>query len=165
MRRASTDTIALHGGPRPSVRAPRRRYDPNSNTMPPFWLASTQARQRCPRDRTHRARDRLPATTHTAFGHKPRDVQQPRGPPEADDRPLHKSPPSAEDYARRDPGTWSSAAPPPQARRYGESRSAWEARRPEPGAKPMLPCTSLISCKKTSSAFQASPSNYESMSA
>ena len=49
-------------------------------------------------------------------------------------RSTKKPPPSAEDYARRDPGTWSSAAPPPQARRYGESRSAWEARRPKPGA-------------------------------
>ena len=49
-------------------------------------------------------------------------------------RSTKKPPPAAEDYARRDPGTWSSAAPPPQARRYGESRSAWEARRPKPGS-------------------------------
>ena len=49
-------------------------------------------------------------------------------------RSTKKPPPPAEDYARRDPGTWSSAAPPPQARRYGESRSAWEARRPKAGA-------------------------------
>ena len=49
-------------------------------------------------------------------------------------RSTKKPPPAAEDYARRDPGSWSSAAPPPQARRYGESRSAWEARRPKAGS-------------------------------
>ena len=86
-----------------------------------------------------RRRTALPARPHASPAGCPRphtsespSTQRPRGTTMIG-RSTKKPPPSAEDYARRDPGSWSSAAPPPQARRYGESRSAWEARRPKAG--------------------------------
>ena len=56
-----------------------------------------------------------------------------------------KKPPLDEDYKRRDWGEVRARADGPlQARRYGESRSAWEARRPRlqamnAGAAPYVP--------------------------
>ena len=101
-----------------------------------------QTKALMPKAGRRRRRLALPARPHASHAGCPRphtsespSTQRPRGTPrEMIGRSTKKPPPSAEDYARRDPGTWSSAAPAPQARRYGESRSAWEARRPKPGA-------------------------------
>ena len=100
-----------------------------------------QTKALMPKAGRRRRRLALPARPHASRAGCPRphtsespSTTQPRGTTEMIGRSTKKPPPSAEDYARRDPGSWSSAAPPPQARRYGESRSAWEARRPKAGS-------------------------------